>query len=267
MEKALEIQGSVVNGVLTTSFDRSDITGVTIHGTPIKPSFGLEGAADFQPAGNGKAFFNGDIPVKGSEINPVIDAILAHGLKFQAEHQHMYDFNPMVWFIHLRGAGDPVQLAKDVHAVLKATSTPLPQAPPANPTTPLNPTRLQNILHGYDAEVGSDGVVTVFIKRNNPVTIKGIRVKPETNISSNVNFEPLNSDGSQSAALPDFGMTTKEITPVMSVMRGIGWDIGCLYNQETGEHPQLYFSHQFKTGDPYALAAEIRKGLDHMNTP
>jgi len=41
---------------------------------------------------------------------------------------------------------------------------------------------------------------------------------------------------------------------------------GCLYNQETDEHPQLYFSHEFKTGDPYALAAEIRKGLDRMNS-
>jgi hypothetical protein len=48
-------------------------------------------------------------------------------------------------------------------------------------------------------------------------------------------------------------------------MRGQGWDIGCLYNQETGERPQLFFSHQFKTGDPYQLAAEIRKGLNRMN--
>ncbi len=27
----------------------------------------------------------------------------------------------------------------------------------------------------------------------------------------------------------------------MQVMRQQGWDIGCLYNQETDEHPQLYF--------------------------
>ncbi len=28
------------------------------------------------------------------------------------------------------------------------------------------------------------------------------------------------------------------------------WDIGCLYNRETEEHPQLFFSHRFKTGNP-----------------
>jgi len=49
-------------------------------------------------------------------------------------------------------------------------------------------------------------------------------------------------------------------------MRAQGWDIGCLYNQETDEQPQLFFSHQFKIGDPYQLAAEVRRGLDQTNS-
>ena len=52
------------------------------------------------------------------------------------------------------------------------------------------------------------------------------------------------------------------MTPVVSLMRGAGWQVHCLYNQETAESPQLYFSHMLKTGDVYELAAEIRKGLD-----
>jgi hypothetical protein len=36
----------------------------------------------------------------------------------------------------------------------------------------------------------------------------------------------------------------------------------CLYNQETDEHPQLYFDHMLKSGDAYELAREIRRGLD-----
>ena len=51
-------------------------------------------------------------------------------------------------------------------------------------------------------------------------------------------------------------MTAGEIQNVIGVMRQHGWDIGCLYNQETAELPQLYFSHDFKTGDPYELAEE-----------
>jgi hypothetical protein len=45
-------------------------------------------------------------------------------------------------------------------------------------------------------------------------------------------------------------------------MRHKDWFVGCLYNQETNEHPQLYFSHMLKTGDAYALAHEVRRGLN-----
>ena len=61
-------------------------------------------------------------------------------------------------------------------------------------------------------------------------------------------------------------MIASEVMPVTKVMRGKKWEIGCVYNQETDEQPQLYFSHQFKTGDAKQLAHEIRNGLDQMNT-
>jgi hypothetical protein len=44
-------------------------------------------------------------------------------------------------------------------------------------------------------------------------------------------------------------------------MRAAGFEIGCLYNQETGEHPQLYFAHMIAKGDPQVLAARIRAAL------
>lgn len=52
------------------------------------------------------------------------------------------------------------------------------------------------------------------------------------------------------------------MVPVVTRMRHRGWFQGCLYNQETDEHPQLYFDHMLKVGNAYALAAEIRRGLD-----
>ncbi len=61
-------------------------------------------------------------------------------------------------------------------------------------------------------------------------------------------------------------MIGPEVQPVVAAMRKQGWFVGCLYNQETDETPQLYFSHMLKTGNAYALAAEIRKGLDLTNS-
>jgi hypothetical protein len=141
---------------------------------------------------------------------------------------------------------------------------PLPQQPPQNPTTPLDPNRLKSILHGYEVQVGDNGVITVFVARRNPVVIDGVDVEPQANIAHTIAFEPL--QGSRSAVVPDFSLVASEINNVMRVMRALDWDIGCLYNQETDEHPQLYFSHQFKVGDAYALAAEIRRGLDRTDS-
>jgi hypothetical protein len=265
IEAAMQAQGTMINGVLSVSITRDDINNVTIGGVPIKPSFEINGGIDFQSLGRGRAFMNGDLALKPSELDGAISAIVHNHLTFQAEHQHMYDFSPMVWFIHVRATGDPVTIAREVHKVLQTTSTPLPQSSPSNPPTPLDKARLQRILHGYDAEVADNGVVTVYVARRNPVDIDGIRVDPATNIATNVSFEPLNSSGSQAAAIPDFAMQSNEINRVVSTMSDRGWDIGCLYNQETGESPQLYFSHEFKTGNPYQLAQEVRAGLDRTN--
>ncbi len=82
---------------------------------------------------------------------------------------------------------------------------------------------------------------------------------------TNIEFEPL-PDASHTAVSPDFAAVSEEIQNVMLVMHKQGWHIDCLYNQETAEEPQLYVSHQIKVGDAYQLAAEVRKGLDQMNS-
>lgn len=144
--------------------------------------------------------------------------------------------------------------------------TPLPQSSPPNPTTPLDADRLAKILHG-EAEVGEEGVVTVTVNRKKGVRIDGVYVKPETGISTTIEFKPLSSSSSapslQAAVVPDFSMTSDEVQPVVKrMLKEFGWYQGCLYNQETAEHPQLYFDHMVKSGDAYALAEEIRRGLD-----
>jgi hypothetical protein len=262
IQQIVQAQGTVTNGVLSIDIERQDIGDVAGPlGVTFTPAFEVDGTLTFQPLGYGKAFFNGDLALTPEETNPVIDAIVANGLIFQAFHQHYIETSPNVWFIHFRGEGDPLDLARGVYNVLKATATPLPQTMPANPTTPLDPDRLASILHG-DAQVGDEGVVTVSVSRTDTIVIDGISVSPEANISTEVQFKPLSASGSSAAAGPDFSLTSSEVQPVVSLMRRQGWFVGCLYNQETNEYPQLYFSHMLKTGDAYTLAQEIRRGLD-----
>jgi hypothetical protein len=103
------------------------------------------------------------------------------------------------------------------------------------------------LLHGYSSDVGANGVVTIFISRKNAIRVGGIVTKPDTNIATNVAFEPLNKAGTRVAVAPDFSLEAGEVNTMIQTMRATGWDIGCLYNQESAEHPQLYFSRTSKS--------------------
>lgn len=266
IEAIIEAQGDIKNGVLDIGISRSDIgdvQGPEGQDVTFTASFEISGDLFFQPVSSNKAFLNGDMALKESEVNPFIATLISNGIYFQAFHQH-FPMTPQIWFVHFRGTGNPIDLAKAVKAALNVTSTPFPQTLPTNPTTPLDPDRLARILHGH-ASVGEDGVVTVWVYRKNNVYINGIKVNPQTNISTNIEFKPIG--GSDANVVPDFSMTAKEVNPVVNLMRNkYDWYQGCLYNQETDETPQLYFDHMLKTGDAYELAREIRKGLDLTDT-
>jgi hypothetical protein len=262
MEGILEIEGEATEGLAHFPVARDDAKSVKGPlGLEFSSSFEINGDLYFQPLGHGKqAFLNGDVPLKPEELNPFIDGLLANGLTFQAMHQHYFDLSPMYWFIHFRGLGEPLAVTRAIKAALGATAISFPQKQPKNPATRFDAKRLGKILHG-SASVGEEGVVTVDISRKHPVAIAGVEVNPDANISTGVQFKP-HGKGQDAAGAPDFAMTSSEVMPVVRRMRGFGWQVDCLYNQETAESPQLYFSHMLKTGDVYELAAEIRKGLD-----
>jgi hypothetical protein len=263
IEKIVQIDGQVSSGVLAIEVNRPDIHAHGPHGVRFVTGFQIQGDLTFQQRGRHRAVLNADLALKPGEIQSVIDSIESHHLVFQAEHQHLYNISPKVWFIHFRGMGRPARLAREVHAVIKSTATPLPQHSPAHPKTSLPKSRLAKILGGT-ATVGENGVVTVDVPRKHGVVLGGVHVSPDLNVATNIQFEPL-SHG-RAAAVPDFAMTASEIQSVIRVMRARHWEVGCLYNQETAEHPQLFFSHVFKTGDPIALAHQIRAGIDHTDS-
>lgn len=89
--------------------------------------------------------------------------------------------------------------------------------------------------------------MTVNVSRRGRIVIDGVRVSPEANISTGIEFKPLG--GARAAVGPDFSLTGHEVVPVVKIMRAQDWFVGCLYNQETDEAPQLYFAHMLKTGD------------------
>jgi hypothetical protein len=262
LEGALKIEGETTEGLAHFPVDRDDAKSVKgPQGVEFSSAFEINGDLYFQPLKHGGlALLNGDVPLKPHELNPFVDALLANGLTFQAMHQHYVDLRPMYWFVHFRGVAEPLALAKAIKAALDVTAISFPQKQPDKTPTSLDARRLAKILHGT-ATVGEEGVVTVDVSRKHTIDLGGVEANPDANLSTNVEFKP-HAKGSATAAAPDFSLTAAEVMPVVRAMRANGWEVHCLYNQETAESPQLYFSHMLKTGDAYALAAEVRKGLD-----
>jgi hypothetical protein len=264
IERILRSDGKVTNGVLSIDQSRKDLNNVTgPGGLPWKPSFEIRNQLYFQMIGGNRAMFNGELSLLDRETNPVIDRILRNRLVFQGFHQHFFDENPQLWHIHFRGTGQPLLLARAVADVIAATGTPLPQSTPPHPSSPLNAELLGRILGG-DAEVMEEGVVEVSINRKEQIILGGNAVKSELGVNHTVAFEPL-GDG-RAAVAPDFALIASEVNPVMESQRRQGFTVHCLYNQETAESPQLYFSHQLAVGDAYQLARAIRRSLERTNT-
>lgn len=261
IESIIRAEGTVSDGVLNIEIDRDDLPHVHKHGVPIKPAFQINGNLCFQALADGSVMFNGDLAFKASELNPAISQMISHGLTFQAMHQHLFDLDPMVWFMHMRGNGSARKLAEACAAILSVTSTPLPQAPPKNPTTPLDAKRLAKII-GAPATVGASGVVSFEVARRDPITLGGHHISPYLNVFTSIAFQPLG--GEQAVVVPDFGQEADEVDKLARTMQAQGWEIDCLYNQETGEQPQLFFSHDYKVGNAYELAGEVRRGLDQL---
>jgi hypothetical protein len=261
IERIIRAQGTFSNGVLNIEIDRTDLPHVVKEGHVIKPAFMINGNLCFEQLHDGSVMMNGDLGFKPEEINPAIGQMVRHGVIWQALHQHLYGLDPMVYFMHMRIRGTARKVAEACAAVLSATSTPLPQAPPKNPTTPLDAKRLGRII-GSTPTVGASGVVAFSIPSREQIVLGNVPINPYLNVYTSVDFQPIG--GNRAIVVPDFGQHWYEVDTLAKTMLAQGWQIDCLYNQETAEDPQLFFSHHYKVGDAYKLAAEVRRGLDTL---
>ncbi len=262
IEGIMQTTGMVMNGVLTIELDRTDLHVVGPRGLPWKPAFELTHTFYFQPLSNGRAILNAEMSFLAAETNPAIDRIVASGLTLMSFHQHFFNEKPQIWHMHFRGIGAPLTLAREAINVVRATGTPLPQSQPSNPTTPLPASALARILGGM-AAVGGDGVVTVTVPRSDTIVLGGVVMQPEAGVSTTIAFEPLGAG--QAVCAPDLGLLANEVDPTLKATRSAGFEVHCLYNQETDEQPQLYYAHHLATGDAVDLAHRLVNALDQMN--
>jgi hypothetical protein len=119
LDDILGVKGKTAGDVVQYSIPRKET--IKAHGVVIPPAAGVATAINFQPTNEGRAATTGDFVLLGSEVNRVIRALRAGGIRVTAIHSHMLDEQPRLFFMHFWGEDDAAALARTLRKALDIT--------------------------------------------------------------------------------------------------------------------------------------------------
>src|SRR6476620_10371864 len=263
IDDALGRKPAVSGDVHRYGFPRTDLS-VTLDGVTIKPALALGGWAAFKPA-HGGAMMMGDLVLLENEINPVMTAAIGNGLEITAVHNHVLRAQPLTFYMHVSGHGDPVKLANALRTALAASKTPLTAPAPAVAAASdpgFDTAEMDRIIGVKGNLVG--GVYQFVFFSDTATTESGMSLDPAgpLGLATGVNFQPTGNG--KAAITGDFVLAPSEVNPVIRALRANGIEITALHSHMLDEQPRLFFMHFWANDDALKLAKGIRAALDKM---
>ncbi len=107
--------GQKKGNLLQLGFPRKET--IKEKGMVVSPYLGVANSIKLQMVGN-KAAATGDFVLIGSEVTPVIKALVDHGLTVTAVHSHMLFESPRLFFLHFWGYDKPEKVAMGLKEAL-----------------------------------------------------------------------------------------------------------------------------------------------------
>jgi hypothetical protein len=250
------------DGIVRVTWARSDVP-VHIDGMSFPVAAGLTSWAAFAPTPTGTMLM-GDTVVFQDEVSPAMDAAFAHGLEVTALHNHFLYDEPRVYFMHIGGHGDAVQLARGVRAMWDAVrqvrsglAVPARSFPGAAPTPGEIDAAMIGRIIGQETAVKDGGVVKVTISRE-----AAMHGTPFSGSMGLTTWAAFTGSDELAAIDGDFAMTAGEVQPVLRALRRAGIHVVALHNHMVGEEPAYYFTHFWGKGPAAELARGFRSALD-----
>jgi hypothetical protein len=250
--------GAVGGAVHRYGFPRSDLT-VTLDGVTIRPTLALGGWIAFQPMGN-MAMVMGDLVLLQTEVNPVMAKLIEGGVDVTAVHNHLLRAEPLTFYMHVGGHGDPVKMAQTIHDALAVSKTPLTVAPAGQPPAiDFDTAQIDQILGAKGANNG--GVYAVNVPRRDPITEQGMAVGAAImGGATGINFQP--TGGGKAAITGDYALIGSEVPEVVKTLRANGIDVTAIHSHMLTEEPRIIFLHFWANDDALKLARGLRAALD-----
>jgi len=262
--------GDFKTKVLKVNVPRGDLH-VAIAGQSTPTPFGFGGWVAMTKGDGGMEVLMGDLVLTQEEVNPVLSALLDHGIEVTALHNHFFFEEPRIFYMHVHGHGEALNLARSLKPALDlighASPAPMdakPATAPASPpaTFPFDTTALNKIA-GFDGEkLGS--VYKFTLGRDDlHLTEMGAAINARMGLNSWAAFAG-NNDEARIAG--DIAMRANEVNAVLKALRSHDLNIVAIHHHMLDTQPNVIFLHYWGRGPASTLAAGFRAALDELGS-
>jgi hypothetical protein len=257
-------QGDFKAGVLKVNIPRNDLQ-VTVANVRTPTPFGFGGWIAMTKGDGGMDVMMGDLVLTQDEVNPVMSALLDHGLDVTALHNHFFWEEPRLFYMHVHGHGKALELAEQVKPALDLIGAPARRSPAASAAAAaaipaLDTPKLAQIVGVPGEQTGEVYKITVG-RDDLHLTEMGARITTRMGLNTWAAFV---GSTEQAAIAGDVAMLANEVTPVLKALRKNGLQIVAIHHHMIGTEPAVFFLHYWGTGRAETLAEGFKAALDEL---
>lgn len=255
--------GDFKANVLRVNIPRNDIH-VMIDNLAVPTPFGFGGWFAMTKGDQGDDVLMGDLVLLQEEVNPVMSALLDHGIEVTALHNHFFWESPRIYYMHVHGHGKPTDLAERIKPALDLidkNAQPAFNAPAGTPAKPaLDTAKIAKIV-GHDGE--QNGAVYKITLGRDDISLKemGAVINARMGLNTWAAFYGTNDDA---VVAGDVAMLAEEVTPTLRALRSHGLDVVAIHNHMIGTQPAVIFLHYWGRGPADKLATGFKAALDQL---
>jgi uncharacterized protein DUF1259 len=263
--KIVAKQGDYKANVLKVNIPRNDLQ-MKIAGYAVPTPFGFGGWFAMTKGESGGDVVMGDLVLTQEEVNPVMSALLDHGLEVTALHNHFFWDEPRVFFMHIHGHGKALDLANKLKPAIDLIghSKPADGPPHSASATPkqgaLDAERIAKIV-GHAGEQNGP-VYKITIGRDDlDVKEMGAIINARMGLNTWAAFVGSNDDA---AVAGDIAMLESEVQPTLNALRAHGLEVVAIHHHMINSHPMIIFLHYWGRGPADKLAGGFKAALDEL---
>jgi Domain of Unknown Function (DUF1259) len=262
--KIVDKKGDYKANVLKVNIPRNDLP-MKIAGYAVPTPFGFGGWFAMTKGNGGEDVVMGDLVLTQDEVNPVMSALLDHGMEVTALHNHFFWDEPRVFFMHIHGHGKAVDLANQLKPAIELIGQSKPSESAQSSSAPAKQSALDGDkiakIVGHAGE--QNGPVYKITVGRDDLNVKemGATINARMGLNTWAAFTGSNDDA---AVAGDIAMLESEVQPTLKALRAHGLDVVAIHHHMINSQPMIIFLHYWGRGPADKLATGFKAAFDEL---